>query len=132
MTQPSAKRQNRLPTLFLGGAVAAWIAFMISMAPPNRLPIECGTHVVPHAKTVVMLSASWCGYCRRARAFMQDEGIAHCEYDVETSAQGRRDYAAMPVKIVPVIKAGDDTLIGFNRDELMQSLLAQGLLESSD
>ena len=116
----------------MGVAVAAWIVLMVSMAPPKRAPILCGTHVTPDAKTVVMLSASWCGYCSRARAFMQDEGIAHCEYDVETSAQGRREYAAMPVKIVPVIKVGDDTLIGFNREELKQSLVAQGLVQMDD
>ena len=129
MTEPNAKPHNRLPAIIMGCAVAAWIGLMVSMAPPNRSPVVCGTHVTPDAKTVVMLSASWCGYCRRARAFMQDEGIAHCEYDVETSSEGRREYAAMPVKVVPVIKVGDETLIGFSRDELERTLFAQGLTD---
>ena len=111
----------------MGGAIATWVALMISMAPPNRPPIQCGKKVVPDANTVVMLSASWCGYCRRARAFMQDEGIKHCEYDVETSAEGRREYAALPMKIVPVIKVGDETLIGFSPEELKHALFTQGL-----
>lgn len=105
---------------------------MVLTAPSNRPPVECEKHVTPDAKTVVMLSASWCGYCRRARAFMQDEGIVHCEYDVETSPRGRREYAAMPVKVVPVIKVGDDTLIGFSREELERSLFAQGIDHRGD
>ncbi len=79
-----------------------------------------------------MLSASWCRYCRSARAYLQDEGIVHCEYDVETTPEGRRQFAEMTVKMLPVLKIGEDILVGFSRAELEQALVANGLVDLAD
>ncbi len=34
-------------------------------------------------QTVTMYSMSWCGYCRRARAALEQQGIAFQEIDIE-------------------------------------------------
>jgi len=101
-------------------------------ATPSRAPVRCGTDLAPDDDTLIMLSASWCGYCRRARAFLQAEGIAHCEYDVETTEHGRELFARQPLKVIPVLMLRGDTLVGFNRDEIRQTLAVHGLGEMPD
>ena len=63
---------------------------------------------------VVMYSASWCGVCDRARAYFERNEVPYREYDVEESTKGRKDFAAMGAKGVPVILVGDQRMIGFS------------------
>lgn len=126
----TAARGRRFNALWVVLAVVlAWAGLRLLATPPALAPVRCAEDRAVTEDTVVMLSASWCGYCRRARAWMQSEGIAHCEYDVETTTEGRRQFAALPVKVVPVIRVRDDTLFGFNRTEIEQAMVAHGLRE---
>lgn len=128
---PATAPRKRSPLAAVVVVVAA--AFGLYLATPaTRPPVMCDGVVAPQADTVIMLSATWCGYCRRARAFLQDEGIAHCEYDVESSARGRALFAEQPLKVIPVLLIKGDTLIGFNREEIRQSLAAHGIIEFED
>lgn len=65
-------------------------------------------------KRVVLYSTSWCGYCKQARNYFQANNIPFTEYDVETSARGQRDYAAMGGGGVPIILVGNQRLNGFS------------------
>ena len=40
------------------------------------------------AQNVVMYSTTWCGYCKQARNYFQQNNIAFAEYDVEKSDKG--------------------------------------------
>jgi mycoredoxin len=120
------------PGYIVGAAIFGWVAIVLLNSSAAREPVRCDSDLTPDRDTVVMLSASWCGYCRRARDYLHEQAIAHCEYDVETTAEGRRRFAAMPVKVIPVISIRGDTLIGFNRSEISQALIAHGLAGFGD
>lgn len=77
-------------------------------------PVFCPETASPAADTVIMLSASWCGYCRRAREFFVRERIDYCEYDIETSATGARRHAAIGARGVPVILVRGQAIVGFS------------------
>lgn len=62
---------------------------------------------------VVMYSATWCGYCRKARNYFNQQGISFREYDIENSSKGRRDYAKMNGTGVPIIFVGKKRMQGF-------------------
>ena len=66
------------------------------------------------SEQVVMYSASWCGYCRKARDYFTSHGIAFNEYDIETSDKGQRDYERLGAHGVPVILVGDRRMNGFS------------------
>ncbi|MEL7448800.1 MAG: glutaredoxin family protein [Pseudomonadota bacterium] len=70
--------------------------------------------VAPPAE-VVLYSASWCGYCRQAREYFVNNGIAFREYDVERSSKGRRDFRRLRAAGVPVILVGGQRLNGFHQ-----------------
>jgi glutaredoxin len=66
------------------------------------------------SKRVVMYSASWCGYCRQARNYFQQNGINYVERDIEKSPSARRAYDALGGNGVPVILVGDKRMNGFS------------------
>ena len=132
MTDPQApitSRRASLPTYVLALVLGAW-AMTMMLTNRTPAPVHCDRPLQPDADTVVMLSASWCGYCRAARRFLHNEQIKHCEYDIETDAEGRRRYAALPFKAIPILSLGEKTFVGFEREQLEQALVAKGLRKS--
>ena len=76
--------------------------------------IEALSKAPSHAEEqVVMYSASWCGYCRKARNYFNSHDVAFSEYDIETSEKGQRDYQQLGARGVPVILVGERRLNGF-------------------
>ncbi|MGH7965835.1 MAG: glutaredoxin domain-containing protein [Candidatus Binatia bacterium] len=55
---------------------------------------------------VELYITSWCGYCRKAREFLQSQGISFIEYDIEKdpgAAERKQEIAAgagIPVAVI--------------------------------
>lgn len=79
------------------------------------------SHAPPtlHPGQVVMYSTSWCGYCKQARAYFEQKGIAYADRDIEKSAQAQREYQALGGGGIPLIlvgnKSGTRKISGFSR-----------------
>lgn len=75
-------------------------------------------------QTVIMLSASWCGYCRQARTFFNAHDIAFTEIDVERTdhADIKRLYRQNGV---PVIFIGNEQVSGFDETRLRDLLCVE-------
>lgn len=54
-------------------------------------------------KAVTLLTTAWCGYCRAARGFLQRNGVAFTELDVEHTEAGRTLYRRVGRGGVPII-----------------------------
>ncbi len=76
--------------------------------------IESAPSQLFSSHNVVLYSASWCKYCKRARAYFVSHGIPFTEYDVENSAKGRRDYQRLHGHGVPIILVGNHRMNGFS------------------
>jgi glutaredoxin len=68
------------------------------------------------AKSVVMFSAEWCGYCRAARRYFQANRVAFRERDVDKDPGARREYERLGGTGLPLILVGDQRLSGFSED----------------
>jgi len=75
---------------------------------------------------VKMLATAWCGYCARARAYLNSRGIPFEELDVEKSAQGKQEYRALKGRGVPIILVGDQRMNGYDQGRLETMLRAGG------
>lgn len=60
-------------------------------------------------RQVVMYSTVWCGFCKKAKAYFKQKGIAFSERDIETSAQAKKEYQSLGGGGVPLILVGNKT-----------------------
>jgi glutaredoxin len=86
-------------------------------APASRKP-DAG-------QKVVMYSAQWCGYCKRAAAYLRKRGIPFENVDVENTSRGVREYAQLGGRGVPIILVGGDRMDGYDEGSLA-AMLANG------
>jgi len=78
---------------------------------PTRAP---SNKAEPADKSVIMYSAEWCGVCRRAKRFFNQNKIAFKEYDIDKSEEAKRKYKLLNARGVPVIFIDDIRLNGFS------------------
>lgn len=63
---------------------------------------------------VVLYSADWCGYCRKAKAYLASNRIAYHEVDIDTD-NGKADFARTGGgKGIPLLLAGGQRVQGFS------------------
>ena len=73
---------------------------------------------------VTMYTTTWCGYCRRLKRQMEDEGIAFREVDVDENHQyDERIIAATGgYRTVPTVEAGGALLVNPTLREVRAAL----------
>lgn len=76
--------------------------------------VSYDTSIFDTGKKVVMYSASWCGYCKKAKEYFRSNNIAFTEYDIEKNGKAKREYDRMGAKGVPVILVGKKRMNGFS------------------
>lgn len=74
------------------------------------------------AREVKILTTTWCGVCKQAKAWLAAKGINFTEYDVETSDIGRQEFRRLAGKGVPIILVGNQRMDGFSAPKLDQML----------
>lgn len=77
---------------------------------------EAGTDKAQKARSVVMYSTSWCGFCKKAARHFRNNNIPFKEYDIEKSASAAREFRQMRANGVPVILIGKQRMNGFDAD----------------
>ena len=78
------------------------------------------------AKGIVMLSASWCGYCDALRQDLDRMGVAYSELDIDDEAQGSAAFDAVNARGVPVLVIGQDIVYGYDPDRARALIAAAG------
>ncbi len=94
--------------------VDSWAA--IIRKPVKTDPPAAGT------KPLTMYATSWCGYCRKARAYLAAKGVAYREVDIEASEANRAEYKQHGGKGVPLFIAGERRMRGFSEPGMEQFL----------
>ena len=63
---------------------------------------------------VFLYATSWCGYCKKARAYMARNGIKYREYDIEKDRFANARYKRLGGRGIPFLVKGDEVVKGFN------------------
>jgi glutaredoxin-like YruB-family protein len=71
---------------------------------------------------VVIYSTDWCGYCRKAKAFFREQGIAYVDYDIEKDAEARREFERLEGRGVPLIVIGNEVIRGYDEQAILPAL----------
>ena len=74
-------------------------------------------------KTVTIYSTPVCHFCHMAKDFFKENNVSFTDYDVASDAEKRQEMIEMTNQMgVPVIRIGDDVVIGFDEGKLRELL----------
>lgn len=81
------------------------------------------TNDIKTEKKVEIYSTETCHFCHMAKDWLASKGIAYADYNVGVDAEKRKEMVEMTGQLgVPVIKIGNDVMIGFNQDKMAELL----------
>jgi glutaredoxin-like YruB-family protein len=74
-------------------------------------------------KKVEIFSTDTCHFCHMAKDWLNEKGIPFVDYNVGTDIVKRKEMMEMTGQLgVPVIKIGNEVMIGFNPDQMAKIL----------
>ena len=80
--------------------------------------------------SVVIYSTPVCHFCQAAKEFFKENKIEYTEHDVAADAAKREEMIEMTGQMgVPVIRIGDDVVIGFDEPKVKELLQMDGKAE---
>ncbi len=75
------------------------------------------------SKSVTIYSTPVCHYCHMAKDFFAENNITFTEHDVASDLEKRKEMVDMTGQMgVPVIRIGDDVIVGFDEDKVKELL----------
>jgi glutaredoxin-like YruB-family protein len=76
---------------------------------------------------VIIYTTPTCAYCHAAKEFFTEHGIQYAEHDVAADEQARVEMMQVSGQMgVPVIRVGDEVVVGFNKNKLAALLGING------
>jgi len=116
---PAALQKPVVGSNVSAGSPMRGVARETRQAGPSDRAISAARQRVP----VVMYSTDWCGVCRRARQYFEQNGISFVEHDVDRDPQALAEYVLLnPRRSVPTIKIGDEVIVGFSAQAVDRAL----------
>lgn len=119
----------------------AFFADLTSMSEDGTFPVVVVSRyqAVGHASTaalppsdgsVIVYSATWCGYCKKAKAWLKEHNVPFIERDVEKTEGAAAEVAqklktaGVPGGGIPVIDWGGNIVVGFDVPQFEKLLQA--------
>lgn len=78
-----------------------------------------------HMKSVTIYSTPSCHFCHMAKDYFTENNVVFTEHDVASDLEKRKEMMDMTGQMgVPVIRIGDDVVIGFDEEKVKELLAA--------
>lgn len=76
-------------------------------------------------KQITIYSTPVCHFCITAKDYFKDKGVEYTEHDVAENQEKRQEMIEMTGQMgVPVIRIGDDVVVGFDEAKVEELLSA--------
>lgn len=109
---PPAQARTSKPLVFRNAPASALPPEAV--AEVDRMRKSAGTPAAPPAGETVLFSASWCGYCQKAKSYLNARNLPYREVDVDTP-QGKQAFVnAGGGGGVPLLVAKGRSVAGFS------------------
>jgi glutaredoxin len=77
----------------------------------------------PNRKEVLLYSAEWCGACRKARAFLDSEGVNYDLLDIDADPRAKAEVRRILGSVrIPLLDVGGTYVSGFAPGEIRRAL----------
>ncbi|NLP37239.1 MAG: glutaredoxin family protein [Firmicutes bacterium] len=73
-------------------------------------------------KEVIVYTSNTCPHCVSAKDYLTQKGIVFTEKNVSIDREARQELISQGFTGVPIIKIGDDVVVGFKQDKLDELL----------
>lgn len=74
-------------------------------------------------KTVTIYSTPTCHFCRLAKEYFDTHSVAYTDYNVANDIEKRKEMIDLTGQMgVPVIRIGDDVVVGFDERKIKELL----------
>lgn len=74
-------------------------------------------------KEVTIYSTASCHFCHAAKDFFDEKGVKYTDFNVGEDIEKRKEMVEMTGQMgVPVIKIGDDVIVGFDQNKVSELL----------
>lgn len=73
-------------------------------------------------KDIIVYTSNTCGYCHRLKDYLKDRHIPYTEKNISTDTTARRELVEKGYMGVPIVLAGDETIVGFDKAKLDEIL----------
>lgn len=81
------------------------------------------TQTATDTKLVEIYSTPTCHFCHMAKDWLAEKQVGFVDYNVAESMEKRKEMVEMTGQLgVPVIKIGDEVMIGFNPEQMAKLL----------
>lgn len=123
-TERSASAYLQIFDLSKADAQGKFKGRLVSRQERDR--VLANEQALPTQPPIVLYTTSWCGVCKKARRFMQSQGWAFVEKDIEKDASAKKELeqkarrAQLSLGGVPVIDVGGRLMSGFDQEALMK------------
>jgi len=75
-------------------------------------------------KKIEIFSTPTCHFCSLAKDWFKEKGLSYIEYNVAADIDKRKEMVEMTGQLgVPVIRIGEEVLIGYNPSKMSEILL---------
>jgi glutaredoxin len=97
----------------------------ISVYAKTQTPASASNAGAVTQPRVRLYSTTWCGACKKAKAYMERKGIRYTEHDIEKNAKAKREFDAMNGRAVPLLVVGEQSMHGFDAKRFEAMLAAR-------
>ncbi|MBP9766012.1 MAG: glutaredoxin family protein [Candidatus Pacebacteria bacterium] len=85
--------------------------------------INIASEALHNDKKVEIFSTPTCHFCSLAKEWFKEKGVKYTEHDVAADIDRRKEMVEMTGQLgVPVIKIGDEIMIGYNPSKMAEIL----------
>ena len=99
----------------LGAIVLISSVYLINASSVTPDSVACDASA---SNDIVLYGAVWCGYCEQTRQLLASHNVDYCEYDIERSAEGYRQYQSLGGGGVPLVLFNGEVIRGYNKPEI--------------
>ncbi len=122
---------NRIPTQYRdqigrialeGDPVWTKTTAQMQVLQPREAYKPAKRRVVGRNSGVILYYADWCGYCKKARRWLDARNVAYDIRDIDIPRYGEELAEVSGGRSVPVLSIGGELVRGFNPDAYLQKL----------
>lgn len=95
---------------------------MAALQGPDPIHLELS---LEDRQGVVLFSTHTCGYCKKARRFLDDRGVGYTEYFIDDSEYAYEQFKSLGGSGVPLLVIGDEIVEGYHPAAISEALASR-------